>query len=90
MPVVMIGEVADLTEDVYAGMLPQLQPIMQKYQGFIAHSGGPHPDGGWRVIEFWETEDDGRRWFEEHVAPNLPPGITPNRQYYPAHAAFGK
>jgi hypothetical protein len=90
MPVLMIGEVPDLTEEIYAGMLGQLMPAMRAYKGFVSHAGGPSPSGGWRVVEVWESEEDGRKWFEENVKPNLPPGIVPNRQYYELHTAFTK
>ena len=90
MPVLMIGEVPNLTEDVYSGMLAQMKPIMQAHKGFIAHSGGPSPSGGWRVVEMWDTEEDAQTWFDANVKPNLPPDIVPNRTYHPLNAAFGK
>ena len=85
MPVLMIGEVPNLTEEIYAGMVGQMTPLMRASKGFISHAGGPHPDGGWRVVEVWESEDDGKRWFDEHVRPNLPAGIVPDRRYFPLH-----
>lgn len=88
MPVLMIGEVPNLTEDTYAGMLENLKPVMQGTKGFISHCGGPSPSGGWRVIETWESEDDARAWFETNVKPNLPPDVVPDRQYFPLHSAF--
>ncbi|MGW6389594.1 hypothetical protein ACWFR1_03610 [Streptomyces sp. NPDC055103] len=27
-------------------------------QGFIAHAAGPDGDGGWRVVDFWDSQDD--------------------------------
>ncbi|KQX59417.1 MULTISPECIES: hypothetical protein [unclassified Streptomyces] len=27
-------------------------------KGFIAHAAGPDGTGGWRVVDFWESEDD--------------------------------
>ena len=27
----------------------------------------PSPDGGWRVIEVWESEEDAQRFFEDRV-----------------------
>ena len=88
MAVLMIGEVPNLTEEIYAGMLEGLKPKLQSAKGFIAHSGGPSPEGGWRVVEMWESEEDGKRWFEENVKPNLPPDIVPNRTYHEVHSAF--
>lgn len=90
MPVLMIGEVPNLTEEVYAGLVGQMTLRMRAHKGFISHAGGPSPSGGWRAVEMWETEDDGRTWFEENVAPTLPPDIVPDRQYFPLHTAFTK
>jgi hypothetical protein len=88
MAVVMIAEVPNLTEEIYSGMVGQLMPLMKASKGFISHCGGPGPAGGWRVIEMWESEADGRAWFTEHVEPNLPPDIKPDRRYHPVHTAF--
>jgi hypothetical protein len=90
MPVLMIGEVPNLTEEIYAGMVGQLMPLMRAHKGFVSHAGGPNPDGGWRVVEVWESEEDGEKWFDENVKPNLPPDIVPNRRYFPLHTAFTK
>jgi heme-degrading monooxygenase HmoA len=90
VPVLMIGEVPNLTEEIYASMVGGMKPLMQASKGFIAHSGGPSPSGGWRVVEMWDTEEDGQAWFEANVAPNLPPDIVPDRQYFPLHSAFAK
>jgi hypothetical protein len=90
MPVLMIGEVPSLTEEIYAGMVGQLMPLMLASKGFIAHAGGPSPSGGWRVVEIWESEEDGEQWFDANVKPNLPPGVVPDRRYSPVHTAFTK
>lgn len=90
MPVLMIGEVPNLTEEIYAGMLGDLKPTMLASKGFISHSGGPGPNGGWRVIEAWESEEDSNAWFEANVRPNLPPDVVPTRTHYPLHTAFAK
>ena len=90
MAVLMIGEVPNLTEEIYGGMIGQMTPGLRSAQGFIAHSGGPSPNGGWRVVEMWESEADGDAWFNANVKPNLPPGIVPDRQYFPLHTAFSK
>jgi heme-degrading monooxygenase HmoA len=90
VPVLMIGEVPNMTEEIYAGMVGQLMPLMRASKGFIAHAGGPGPTGGWRVVEVWESEEDGQNWFDENVKPNLPPGIIPDRTYHPLYTAFTK
>ena len=90
MPVLLIADVPNLTEEIYAGMVGQLMPLMRASKGFISHAGGPSPTGGWRVVEVWESEEDGEKWFDENVKPNLPPDISPNRRYDPLHTAFTK
>lgn len=90
MPVLMIAEVPNLTEDVYAGMVGQLTPLMRAQKGFVSHAGGPSPEGGWRVVEVWESEEDGENWFDENIRPNLPPDVVPNRQYFPLHTTLTK
>ena len=90
MPVLMMGEVPDLSEEVYAGMIGQLTPLMQAAEGFISHAAGPSPNGGWRVVEIWDSEAHAQAWFDNNVKPNLPPGIVPNRVYSPLHSAFTK
>ncbi len=88
MPVLMIGEVPNLTEEIYGGMIGQMSPLMKAAEGFISHSGGPSPSGGWRVVEMWDSEENAQAWFDVNVKPNLPPGIVPARTYYPLHTAF--
>ncbi len=90
MTVLMIAEVPNLTEDMYAGMMGQMMPLMRVAKGFISHAAGPSPAGGWRVVEVWESEADGQAWFDNNIKPNLPPDVVPNRTYYPLHTAFTK
>jgi hypothetical protein len=90
MPVLMIGEVPNLTEEVYGGMIAQMEPLMRSSKGFISHAAGPSPSGGWRVVEVWESEADSETWFNDNVKPNLPPGVVPDRQFSPLHSAFTK
>jgi heme-degrading monooxygenase HmoA len=90
MAVLMIAEVPNLTEEIYGGMVGQMTPLMRASKGFISHAGGPNPSGGWRVVEIWESEEDGQNWFNDNVKPNLPPDIVPNRTYHPLHTAFTK
>jgi heme-degrading monooxygenase HmoA len=88
MAVLMIGEVPNLTEEIYAGMMSQMRPTLESAKGFIAHSGGPSPSGGWRVVEMWDTEEDGQAWFDANVKPNLPPDVVPTRTFSQLHTAF--
>jgi hypothetical protein len=92
VPVLMIAEVPNLTEEIYAGLISELTPLMRAYDGFISHAAGPRWPGGWRVVEIWESEADSQKWYDEVVKPNLPPGVgvLQHRRYYPLHTAFAK
>jgi hypothetical protein len=37
--------------------------------GGILHLAGPSPNGGWRVIEVWETPEDAQRFVRERLLP---------------------
>ena len=39
--------------------------------GGILHAAGQGPDGGWRVVEIWESEEAARKFDEERVEPML-------------------
>ena len=58
--------------------------------GGIVHVAGPSPNGGWRVIEIWETEEDAKRFLAERLgpaaeavgtAPPPPPELWPVHNY---------
>jgi hypothetical protein len=40
---------------------------LERPAGGILHVAGPSPNGGWRVIEVWETEEDAKRFVREHL-----------------------
>jgi len=86
MPVLLIAE-ADLPEKAYAEIADKMTPVIGEAKGFICHAGGPNPAGGWRVMEIWESEEDGQNWFDHSIKPNLPPGVVPKQTYYPLRTA---
>jgi heme-degrading monooxygenase HmoA len=88
MPVLAIFEQPNLDEGTYASMLEQLMPLLRSANGFMSHAGGPSPAGGTRIIEIWESEADSQRFFNEHLKPNLPPGVVPDSTYHELDAAF--
>ncbi|MDQ3735689.1 MAG: hypothetical protein M3400_17110 [Actinomycetota bacterium] len=55
--------------------------------GGILHLAGPAPDGGWRVIEIWESPEEAKRFLTERFAPALRAagfeGPTPRPQFWP-------
>jgi hypothetical protein len=88
MPVLMIAEQPNLDEGTYASMLEALIPLLRSANGFMSHAGGPSSAGGIRIIEIWESELDQRKFFNEHLEPNLPPGLEPDLTYYELQVAF--
>ncbi len=62
---------------------------LERPAGGIFHVAGPGPNGGWRVIEVWESEDDANRFFQERLRPAFEAvgvsGPPPTPQFWPAH-----
>jgi hypothetical protein len=85
MRVMVIAEVAGQTEQGYDGMLSMLEPSMREAPGFVFHSAHPI-DGGWRIIEVWESKAEANAFFARNVHPNLPPGISPRRSFQELHS----
>lgn len=85
MPVMVTAEVSGQTAQGYDRMLGHLSAALTQAPGFVLHLSHPI-EGGWRVIEIWESKDDANRFFAQHVHPNLPPGIRPRRSFQELHA----
>ncbi|WP_117210988.1 hypothetical protein [Allorhizocola rhizosphaerae] len=62
---------------------------LDKPAGGILHVAGPSPNGGWRVIEVWESQEDAIRFVKERLAPALKAagasGPPPQPQFSPVH-----
>jgi len=58
---------------------------MQTAKGFRGHWSGA-TDGGYRVIELWDSREDYQAWYDGTIAPNLPPGVEPEApKFFEAH-----
>ncbi len=57
--------------------------------GGKAHIAGPGPDGGWRVIEVWDSIEEASAFLRDRFAPALrAAGVTgepPQPQFWPVH-----
>jgi hypothetical protein len=63
----------------------------RKPAGGIFHIAGPSPNGGWRVVEVWESEEDADRFFRQQFIPALrEAGVQrlPRRELWTVHAAM--
>lgn len=85
MPVLITADVPGQTQERYDQMLTTLSPLLRQAKGFIAHGAGPD-DGGWRVFEIWDSQEDATQFFAKYIHPNLPPGIKPKRSILRLHS----
>jgi len=78
------------SQEVYEQIRAELG--LEKPAGGIFHIAGPSPNGGWRVIEVWESEEEANRFFQERFFPALEAlgisGPPPRRELWPVHNAM--
>ena len=85
MAVLVTAEVAGQTTQGYDSMLSVLEAALKAAPGFILHTAFP-VEGGWRVVEMWDSKREADEWYAKNVAPNLPPGIRPKRSVQELHS----
>jgi hypothetical protein len=86
MTVAMLIDNPDGSRDVYESARKHIG--LERPAGGILHVAGPSPNGGWRVMEVWESVDHARRFFGERLRPALeaagaPPPPPP--EFWPVH-----
>jgi hypothetical protein len=67
MAVAMLVENSEGSQETYDRVREQLG--LERPAGGIFHVAGPSPNGGWRVIEVWESEEDAKRFVAESLRP---------------------
>ncbi|MDQ6915836.1 MAG: hypothetical protein M3155_08505 [Actinomycetota bacterium] len=60
-----------LDEQRYRAVNDRVNPPDDRPAGCIFHSAGPGPDGGWRVVDVWESRQDFERFQQERLFPAL-------------------
>jgi hypothetical protein len=90
MAVAMMVDNPEGSQELYDRIRSQLG--LEKPAGGIFHAAGPSPNGGWRVIELWQSEEEAERFFKERFVPALEalglPGLPPPREFWPIHNAM--
>jgi len=90
MAVAMMVDNPRGTQEVYEQIRAHLG--LEKPAGGIFHVAGPSPNGGWRVIEIWESRDEADRFFRERFLPAIQAlgleGPPPAREFWPVHNAM--
>jgi hypothetical protein len=84
LAVLMISDVGGQTPQGYDSLVAQVGPVLKSAQGFLMHASHPI-DGGWRVVEIWESREDAARFYAATIAPHLPEGIRPKLTFAPLH-----
>lgn len=90
MPVAMLIDNPDGSQDLYEGLRAELQ--LDAPAGGAVHVAGPGPTGGWRVIEVWESVEEASRFLKERFLPALKAlgftGRPPQPQFWPVHTCL--
>jgi hypothetical protein len=90
MAVAMMVDNPQGSEELYDRIRAHLG--LERPAGGIFHVAGPSPNGGWRVIEVWESQEAARRFFEERFLPALRAlgveGEAPPAEFWPVHNAM--
>jgi hypothetical protein len=85
MSVAMLVDNPAGSRELYESILDKLDHDVPL--GGILHVAGPGPEGGWRVIEIWESREEGQRFLAERFAPALRAvgfeGPQPSSQFWP-------
>ena len=81
MPIAMLIDNPQGSAEVYDKVRAKIG--LDAPAGRIFHAAGPSPNGGWRVIEVWDSEEDARRFREERLMPAFDAAGVPRPQTPP-------
>jgi len=88
MAVAFLFDSSGTTQEQYDQVIETLQRGGITAQGRIFHVAGPM-EGGWRVVEVWESQEAVNKFFQEQLMPALQAinnsGITTLQQVWPVH-----
>jgi hypothetical protein len=97
MPVGMLLDTPEGSQEMYEALTTKifgsLQPAVLP-EGLIFHTAGPRDEGGWRVIDVWESEDAFWQFFDAKVLPaagelgQAPPESRPT--FFAIHNLIGR
>jgi quinol monooxygenase YgiN len=87
MPVALMVDNPEGSQEIYDKVRRELG-MQEAPAGRISHFAGPSPNGGWRVIEVWESEEAAQKFTTERLQPAFEAvGRTgrPERQFWPVY-----
>jgi len=87
MAVAFLQELPGMTQEQYDQIAETLQRRFKTAEGRIFHVAGPM-EGGWRVVDVWESQEAVDTFFQEQLGPALQEvglaAATPP-QFWPVH-----
>jgi hypothetical protein len=87
MAIAVLVDNPEGSREVYEKVRAQLG--LEGPAGGIFHLAGPSPNGGWRVLEVWESEDDAKRFRDERLMPAFDAAGVPRPpsppEFWPIH-----
>jgi hypothetical protein len=88
MAIAMMVDNPEGTREVYERVRSLLG--VESPAGGVLHIAGPSPNGGWRVIEVWDSAEDAERFFKERLLPAVEavgaPARPPAPEFWPVHS----
>jgi hypothetical protein len=91
MAIAMMVDNPEGSQELYDKVRERLG--LEKPAGGVFHVAGPSPNGGWRVIEVWESEEEAKRFLNERLLPAFEavggPALPTPPQFWPVHNYMG-
>ncbi len=92
MAIAMLVDNPDGSKEIY-DRVREVLGVDEAPAGGILHLSGPSPNGGWRVIEVWETPEDAQRFARERLLPafeavGAPP--PPKPEFWPVASLMSR
>jgi hypothetical protein len=88
MPVAMVIDNPDGSQELYERLRTDLG--VERPLGGIVHLAGPTTEGGWRIVDVWDSVDEASEFLRERFAPALrAAGVTsdpPEPEFWPIHS----
>ena len=85
MTILLTSDIQAQTQQGYDTMINMLREPLRQAEGFVMHTAHPI-DGGWRIVEIWNSKEQLDRFFTHYVVPNMPSGVAPKIEVKELHS----
>ena len=91
-PVGVLFDLPAVTQQQYDSLMQALEVASGPPAGGLLHLAGPHPDGGWLIVDVWESVSAFERFASERLLPAARElGISPVRpKVFPVHELLAR